>query len=53
MAAIRIDRVTKVYDDKVTAEDDVSLEVSDGEFIVLVGPSGCGKSTFLRVIAGL
>src|SRR3954452_18789743 len=53
MAAIRIDLVTKVYDDKVTAVDDVSLTVADGEFMVLVGPSGCGKSTLLRVIAGL
>jgi multiple sugar transport system ATP-binding protein len=53
MAAIRIERVTKVYDDRVTAVDDVSLEVGDGEFMVLVGPSGCGKSTLLRVIAGL
>ena len=53
MAGIQVERVTKVYDGKVTAVDDVSLAVADGEFMVLVGPSGCGKSTLLRVIAGL
>ncbi len=53
MPGIRIERVTKVYGDDVVAVDDVSLEVADGEFMVLVGPSGCGKSTLLRVIAGL
>ncbi len=53
MPPIRIERVTKVYGDDVVAVDDVSLEVADGEFMVLVGPSGCGKSTLLRVIAGL
>jgi multiple sugar transport system ATP-binding protein len=53
MPDIRLERVTKVYDGDVKAVDDVSLEVREGEFMVLVGPSGCGKSTLLRVIAGL
>ena len=44
--------VTKRYGD-VTAVDDLSIEVADGEFMVLLGPSGCGKSTALRMIAGL
>ena len=43
----------KVYPDGTRAVGDVSLEVEDGEFLVLVGPSGCGKSTVLRMIAGL
>ena len=53
MPGLRIERVTKVYDGDVLAVDDVSLDVADGEFMVLVGPSGCGKSTLLRMIAGL
>jgi multiple sugar transport system ATP-binding protein len=52
MAAIQLDHVTKSYG-AVTAVDDISLQVEDGEFLVLVGPSGCGKSTLLRMIAGL
>jgi len=53
VARVVIDHVTKVFDKDVVAVDDVSMEVADGEFVVLVGPSGCGKSTLLRVVAGL
>ncbi|HEY0522024.1 MAG TPA: sn-glycerol-3-phosphate ABC transporter ATP-binding protein UgpC [Stellaceae bacterium] len=52
MAEIRLAEVTKSFG-AVTAVDGVSLEIADGEFLVLVGPSGCGKSTLLRMIAGL
>jgi multiple sugar transport system ATP-binding protein len=53
MAQIVLDHIDKVYSGGVKAIDDLSLEVKDGEFMVLVGPSGCGKSTALRSIAGL
>jgi len=53
MAEIVLDRVSKVYSGGVAGVNDLSLEISDGEFMVLVGPSGCGKSTALRSIAGL
>ena len=53
MANIVLDHVTKVFGDEVLAVNDVSLEIGDGEFMVLVGPSGCGKSTILRILAGL
>src|ERR1700752_4574414 len=53
MAQIILDRVEKTYPGGVQAIDDLSLDVKDGEFMVLVGPSGCGKSTALRSIAGL
>src|SRR3954471_7162124 len=53
MAKIVLDHVSKVFGDEVVAVNDVSLEIPDGEFIVLVGPSGCGKSTILRILAGL
>jgi multiple sugar transport system ATP-binding protein len=53
MATIVLDRISKVFDNDVLAVNDVSLEIGDGEFMVLVGPSGCGKSTILRILAGL
>jgi multiple sugar transport system ATP-binding protein len=53
MAQIALDEVDKVYSGRVKAVNDLSLEIQDGEFMVLVGPSGCGKSTALRIIAGL
>ena len=53
MATIVLQNVSKVFGNDIIAVNDVSLEIGDGEFMVLVGPSGCGKSTILRMLAGL
>ena len=53
MAEVIFDKVEKIYDNDVVAVHDLSLEIGDGEFVVLVGPSGCGKTTALRMVAGL
>jgi multiple sugar transport system ATP-binding protein len=53
MADIVLDHVDKIYPGGVKGVDGLSLDIRDGEFMVLVGPSGCGKSTALRSIAGL
>jgi multiple sugar transport system ATP-binding protein len=53
MAAIEMKNIVKQYGDGFPAVNDVSIDVEDGEFMILVGPSGCGKSTLLRMIVGL
>jgi multiple sugar transport system ATP-binding protein len=53
MASIQFDHVTKRFPDGTVAVDELSLEIADGEFMILVGPSGCGKTTALRMVAGL
>jgi multiple sugar transport system ATP-binding protein len=53
MSAITINEVSKRYRDGTLAVRDLSLEIADGEFMILVGPSGCGKTTLLRMLAGL
>jgi multiple sugar transport system ATP-binding protein len=53
LSAVALKGVSKIYPDGTSAVDDLSLDIHDGEFLVLVGPSGCGKSTALRMIAGL
>ena len=52
MAQVSLQSLTKKFDE-VVAVDNVNLEISDKEFVVLVGPSGCGKTTTLRMVAGL
>ncbi|HET9996041.1 MAG TPA: sn-glycerol-3-phosphate ABC transporter ATP-binding protein UgpC [Nocardioides sp.] len=53
MATVELDKINKLYDNGFHAVHDLSINVDDGEFLVLVGPSGCGKSTALRMVAGL
>jgi multiple sugar transport system ATP-binding protein len=53
MAKIELKNMVKKYSDGFPAVNDVSLDVADGEFMILVGPSGCGKSTLLRMVVGL
>jgi multiple sugar transport system ATP-binding protein len=53
MARVAFDEATKVYPGPVVALDHLTLDVADGECLILVGPSGCGKSTALRMVAGL
>ncbi len=53
MAEVTLDKINKLYDNGFHAVQDLSVDVADGEFLVLVGPSGCGKSTALRMVAGL
>jgi multiple sugar transport system ATP-binding protein len=53
MAAIDMKNIVKQYGDGFPAVNDVSIDVADGEFMILVGPSGCGKSTLLRMVVGL
>jgi multiple sugar transport system ATP-binding protein len=53
MASIEMRNIVKQYGDGYPAVNDVSLDIADGEFMILVGPSGCGKSTLLRMIVGL
>ena len=53
MATVSMDRLNKVYENGFHAVKDLSMDIADGEFMVLVGPSGCGKTTALRMVAGL
>ena len=53
MSQIHLKHIVKKYGDGFPAVNDISLDIADGEFMILVGPSGCGKSTLLRMIVGL
>jgi multiple sugar transport system ATP-binding protein len=53
VSSITLQNASKVYPNGFRAVDDISLDINDGELMVLVGPSGCGKTTLMRMIAGL
>jgi multiple sugar transport system ATP-binding protein len=53
LAGVAFEEISKIYADGTRAVDGLTLEIGDGEFMVLVGPSGCGKTTALRMVAGL
>jgi multiple sugar transport system ATP-binding protein len=53
MAEVVLDKINKLYENGFHAVQDLSIDIADGEFLVMVGPSGCGKSTALRMVAGL
>lgn len=53
MVEVRLEKLTKIYDKKVVAVDNIDIQIKDKEFLVLLGPSGCGKTTTIRCIAGL
>ncbi len=53
MANLQLNSVSKIYPGNICAVSPTSVDIEDGEFVILVGPSGCGKSTLLRMIAGL
>ena len=53
MATVSIKNAIKTYPGNVQALHGISIDIKDGELIVIVGPSGCGKSTMLRMVAGL
>jgi len=53
MAPVSLEKINKVYENGFHAVHDLSVDIADGEFMVLVGPSGCGKTTALRMVAGL